>query len=413
MAYDVASVRGLYTSLSDGWTYLNAHACPQIPERVSAAVSRSFRMSTAVARPEPAAGSHWRQSAGQPEGFALLSDARTAVADLVGAAPERVVLGPNLHALYSALAASMRPMFRHNSTVVLNNLDRPELTSALSRADAEVRWAQADLGTGDLPAWQYRDLVDGTTRLVSVPAVHGLLGNVVAVADVVDTVRSRSRAWVVVDASAFAPYRPITFDEWGADVVAVDLGEMGGPDVAALVFRDEAMFSRLEPLGRPDAEGAAKLAQRVSPGLAGGVSATVEHYAALAEPAAGGRRSRRSRLVGSMTEASAYLNGLRDDLHTFLGTLPAVHIVGVSGEAADGASVDRVPRLSFGVLGVPSSTVNQRLFANGIVATEAPSSQLFDDMGVAEMGGAVTIALGPFNTSNDVDHLIRAVASLA
>ena len=42
MAYDVASVRGLYTSLSDGWTYLNAHDCPQIPERVSAAVSVSY-----------------------------------------------------------------------------------------------------------------------------------------------------------------------------------------------------------------------------------------------------------------------------------------------------------------------------------------------------------------------------------
>ena len=37
MAFDVASVRGLYTSLGDGWTYLNAHDAPQIPERVSAA----------------------------------------------------------------------------------------------------------------------------------------------------------------------------------------------------------------------------------------------------------------------------------------------------------------------------------------------------------------------------------------
>lgn len=39
-SYDVFSVRGLYTSLGDGWTYLNAHDCPQIPERVSAAVAR-------------------------------------------------------------------------------------------------------------------------------------------------------------------------------------------------------------------------------------------------------------------------------------------------------------------------------------------------------------------------------------
>ena len=49
--YDVFSVRGLYTGLSDGWTYLNAHAVPQISERVASGVARSFRMSTAVATP--------------------------------------------------------------------------------------------------------------------------------------------------------------------------------------------------------------------------------------------------------------------------------------------------------------------------------------------------------------------------
>ena len=44
MVFDVARVRGLYTSLGDGWTYLSAHAQPQIPERVSSAVARGFRL---------------------------------------------------------------------------------------------------------------------------------------------------------------------------------------------------------------------------------------------------------------------------------------------------------------------------------------------------------------------------------
>ena len=76
MAYDVASVRGLYTSLSDGWTYLNAHDCPQIPERVSAAVSRSFRLAPSVPAPEGRTGTHSRQSLGRPEGDNLLASAR-------------------------------------------------------------------------------------------------------------------------------------------------------------------------------------------------------------------------------------------------------------------------------------------------------------------------------------------------
>ena len=75
MAYDVAGVRGLYTSLSDGWTYLNAHDAAQIPERVSSAVARSFRMSSAVAQTESMYGSHMRLSVGRPEGDAFLLDA--------------------------------------------------------------------------------------------------------------------------------------------------------------------------------------------------------------------------------------------------------------------------------------------------------------------------------------------------
>ncbi|MGO7258999.1 hypothetical protein ACCT32_36235, partial [Rhizobium brockwellii] len=58
-----------------------------------------------------------------------------------------------------------------------------------------------------------------------------------------------------------------------------------------------------------------------------------------------------------MGELSSYLRGLRDDLYTFLGTWPAVHILGATGEAAAEASAERLPRLTFGVQGVPAATV--------------------------------------------------------
>lgn len=406
MAYDVASVRGLYTSLSGGWTYLNAHDAPQVPEHVASAVSRSFRAAPTVAPPEPARGTHTRHAPGAPEGATLIADAKAAVADLVGATPERVVLGPNVASLYMALAYAMRPVLRHNSTIVLNNLDRPQLTSILAGTGAEVRWAAADLATGELPAWQFADLVDGSTRLVSVPAAHAELGTVVAVASVGEKLRERSRAWLLVDATVYAPYRPLTFDEFGADIVALDVAELGGPHISALVFRDEAMLRRLDRQ---------MLDLSVAPGLAGGVSATVEHYASLAGRVASTstKLSRRNRLVASMTEAADYMEHLREDLYTFLGTLPGVHIVGVSGEAAEHARLDRIPRLTFGVNGVPSATVYQRLIANGLVASETPLTQLLTDMGVDDMGGAVTVSLSPFNTQADIVQLTRTVASLA
>lgn len=86
--YDVASVRGLYTGLSDGWTYLNAHAAPQIAERVASGVARSFRMSATVKPLEDAVGAHSaHHDPGELHAADMYASARRAVADLTGAIP--------------------------------------------------------------------------------------------------------------------------------------------------------------------------------------------------------------------------------------------------------------------------------------------------------------------------------------
>ena len=416
--YDVANVRGLYTSLSDGWTYLNAHDRPQIPERVSAAVARAFRTSTAMTRP----GSTHQQEPCVPVAPGIIADARAAAAELVGGDPDAVVLGPSLQVLYQSLVTAMRPQLRHQSSLVLSHFDAEALTVPFNAAGvADVRWAQADLGTGALPAWQYRELVDGSTRLVSVPAAQPLLGAVVDVAEVVEEVRARSRAWVLVDASAYAPYRLVDIEEWNADIIAVDFAQLGGPQLAALIFRDPRMFKRLDSLdpaySRADGV-AAKLETPVSVGLAGGVAATVEHLARFVDLPADevtDATTGRDRLAYSMGQLAGYMDGLCDRLYQQLGSLPQVHIFGASGEVAQdsGDEVERLPRLSFAVRGVPAATVQRRLLDNALITGIAPDITLLREMGTEETGGAVTVALGPFTTTGDLDHLVRVVASLA
>ena len=84
MAYDVARVRGLHTSLGDGWVHFDAQQGMLLPDSVATTVSTAFRgsMTTSVG-PHPSA----RRSA------AVLAAARLAIADLVGADPNGVVLG--------------------------------------------------------------------------------------------------------------------------------------------------------------------------------------------------------------------------------------------------------------------------------------------------------------------------------
>ena len=405
MVFDVARVRGLYVSLSDGWTYLNAQENAQVPEKVSTGVAMAFRTAASIAMLEPATGSHSKsQLVGQQLGISQVEAARRAIADLVGATPERVVLGPNKQMLMRSLADALRPILRPNTSVVLCRSDEPTTTQHFQNFDASVMWAEPDLGTGELPAWQFSRLVSGSTRLVVLPAAHRLVGTITPVSEISDTVHSASRAWVLVDASAIAPYR----------IIAVECAPLGGPQIAALAFRDTTMFPRLaavNPLAPHDS--AQKLELGALPiGLLGGVAPAIEHLAGLDEYARG---TRRTRLTSSFADLAHYHYFLTHHLVESLHGLGNVHLLGISGEAAGlgVTAIDRVPRVTFLVPGVSAETVQQRLMANGIVTSVSPHDPLLEAMGAGEAGGSVTVGLSPFNTTHDIDQLTRALASLA
>ncbi|MDU0479680.1 aminotransferase class V-fold PLP-dependent enzyme [Staphylococcus chromogenes] len=415
MVFDVAYARGLYVSLSDGWTYLNAHDRAQIPERVSAAVSSAFRSSALLMDHAPITGSHARQlDVGATVGKHYVESARAAVADLVHATPDRVVLGPSKEMLLRSLAEAMRPRLRRTTQTVLTRVDDAYATAPFDAADSTTVWAEPDLGTGELPPWQYAELVNGSTRLVVVPAAHPYIGTVTDVTAISEIVREKSRAWLLVDATAYAPYRSIDMDAWGADIVALEFSAMGGPSMAALVFRDTSMFPLLAAINPQAEAGSAKKLElgRHSAGLSGGVTAIVEHYSILDERLGGTRATRLRRSYASLER---YGRELTRHLINSLQGLPKVHLLGISGEAAGAgaATLARIPRISFMVSAVPAATVHRRLLTNGLVTTLSPHNPLLEAMGAFEDGGAITVSLSPFNTLGDIDQLTRVLASLA
>lgn len=404
MVFDVASVRGLYTSLSDGWTYLNSDQRPQIAESVSAAVSRSFRSAPVL---EPVGevlnvtGTHsLSPRAGRPVGESYMESARRAIADLTGAPTQAVILGPSLEVLYSRLARALRPLMRRGAGIVHSRADVLRIDAAQAGA-SEESFAEPDLGTGLVPAFQYRELVSGSTRLVALSGAHRLVGTVNPVAEIADIVHSSSRAWVLVDVTSMAAARPINIDELGADILGLDCAGLGGPDVAALVFRDVTMFPRIDI--RP-------LDLHVAPGLAGGVAALVDH---LADLVSSRRGTRRTRLATSLAETEKYLDQLDTYLVDSLSSLPTVHLFGVTGEAAAGAEVPRIPRASLCIDSVPATTIYQRLLSHRVVTTIAGEDPLLEAMGAGDTEGVVTVGLSAYNTTSDIDQLVRAVASLA
>lgn len=397
MAFDVARVRGLHPTLGDGWVHLDPQAGMLIPDVVATTVSTAFRTSSASA-----AGSHplARRSA------TLLAAARQAVADMVNGDPAGVVLGADRAVLLTLLADASSSRSGLGNEVVVTRLDdeaniAPWLRAA-DRYGARIKWAEVDIETAELPAWQWETLVTKDTRLVAVPSASPTLGTVVDMRPITKLVHDAGGV-VVVDHTAGAPYRLLDIEESGADVVALNAAAWGGPPIGALVFRDPALIDTFTAMSLdPRAVGPARLEMGTHQfGLLGGVVASIEYLANLDESADG---SRRERLATSLRSAGDYLDGLFEYLLHSLQSMPPVIVLG--------APDARIPVLSFAVSNVPAERVAQRLADNGILTIPDAGSRVLDLIGVDDIGGAVTVGLAHYSTAYEIDQLMRALASL-
>ena len=397
MAYDVARVRGLHPALGDGWMRFDAPAGMAVPETVATTVSTAFRGATAnIHSAHPAA----QRSA------ALLEAARRAVADLLNADPAGVVLGPDRAVLLASLADASSTRSGLGNEVVVSRLDdeaniAPWLRAA-DRFGAKVKWAEIDIETGELPVWQWDDLLSSGTRLAAIPSASSTLGTLVDVQAVAKQVHQVG-GLVVVDHSTAAPYRILDMATVEADVVAVNVAAWGGPPIGALVFRNPGLIDSFGSVSTdPDATGAARLELGGHQyALLAGVVASVEYLAGLDEEAEG---TRRERITYSMESAQDYLDALFDYLLTSLRSLRLVTVIG-------DPSV-RIPVVSFVVDGVPAEQVVRRLADNDVLAIGNATSRVLDVIGVEEIGGAVTIGLAHYSTMAEIDHLVRTLASL-
>ncbi|MCP2193526.1 cysteine desulfurase family protein, VC1184 subfamily [Williamsia deligens] len=397
MAYDVARVRGLFPSLGDGWIHLDPQAGMQIPDSVASTVSKGFR--ALVSQPGgvyPAA----RQSQ------TVIDAARVAVADLVGGDPHGVVLGPTRGILLSTLAEVLPPRVWLGSTAVVSRLDdEPNVTvweRAADRYGARVRWAEVDIETGELPAWQFAEILDDSTAVVAVTAASSTIGTVTDVA-AIGAAAHEVGALFVVDATSAAPYSVLDIEAMGADVLVVSAERWGGPQVAALVFRDPARIAGLRSPGLSGTTtGPGRLeVDGLQHAMLAGLASSVEHLASLDDAATG---TRRERLVTSMTSLNTYLRRLTAYLVESVSHLSSVHLVG--------SPQHRVPTVSFTVDGVVADKVARRLADNGICALVDVPNRALDVIGVRDVGGAVTIGLGQYSTPYEVDQLVRCLGSL-
>src|SRR4051812_22780316 len=268
-----------------------------MPEAVAHAVSTAMRM------PVADRGGVFPAS-GRAE--ALVAGARAAVADMVGGVPAGVVLGPNMTTLTYRMAQALSRTWRAGDEIVVSRLDhdaniRPWVQAA-RETGVQVRWAEVDIETGELPVWQYSELITRRTRLVALTAASNAIGTCPDVSAIAARAHAAG-ALVYVDAVHAAPHLFLDAAALGADFVALSAAKWCGPHVGA-VAADPGLLAERDPDRLASPPG--RVPDRFEVGsppyeLLAGLPAAVDPLAGLCGRATGTRRERRR---GSMAAAA-------------------------------------------------------------------------------------------------------------
>ena len=409
MTFDVKRVRAAYPALSDGYAYLDGAAGTQVPTAVIEAIADAYRSGIGnVGGTFPASG----------RAGSIVAECRQALADLTGASPDGVILGPNMTTLTYRLAETLSRRWGPGDEVVVSRLDhdanvRPWVQAA-ARRGATVRWAEVDTSTTELPPAQYGDLLSERTRLVAVTAASNVVGtrpDVAAIAADAHTVG----ALVYVDGVHATPHVPVDVGALGADFYATSAYKWSGPHIGTVVG-GPALLETLDPdklaPAPPGVPGRFERGTAAFADLAG-VTAAVEHLASLGpDPnspdnpgiAAG---SRRQRVLASMAAVEEYETLLFARL---LGGLDAMEHVTSYGRAAR-----RAPTAFFTVTGHSPRQVAEHLAVRRVNVWNGDNYawELAGALGLRDSGGAVRAGLVHYNDDDDVDRLLAAVGELA
>jgi cysteine desulfurase family protein (TIGR01976 family) len=400
---DVAAVRALYPALTDGHAYLDGAAGTQVPVSVIDALAAAYRAGI---------GNLGGAFAASRRAVEIVAEARAAVADLTGGTADGVVFGPSATALAYRISEALSRAWTSGDDIVVSRLDhdsnvRPWIQAA-GRAGVDVKWAEVDLVTGELPLGQYADLIGPRTRVVAVTAASNAIGTRPDVAAISELAHAMG-ALCYVDGVHATPHVPVDVAALGADFFTTSAYKWSGPHLAAAVAPPELLETVWPDKLAPSSNAVPWRFERGTLPFAdlAGTTAAVEHLAALAPGASSApAASRRDRVLASMTAVEAYEAALFARL---LGGLTELDRVTLYGKAAR-----RAPTAFFSVAGLAPRAVAEHLAARGVNVWDGDNYayELCTALGL-EPDGAVRAGLVHYNNASDVDRLLEGIADLA
>jgi cysteine desulfurase family protein (TIGR01976 family) len=378
--------RTRFPGLDDGWARLDGAAGTQM-------VDDAIEEMAAWMRSGHSANSHGAFQAAERTD-ALVAEARASVARLLGAGPEGVVFGPSMTALTMRFSAAVGRTLQPGDEIVCTRLDHdanvaPWLIAA-ARAGAEVRFAEPDRETLELPASAVEAVLSPRTRWVAVTAASNAIGTIPDLQGIVEAAHGAG-ARVFVDAVHATPHRAIDVAALDCDALACSAYKWFGPHIGILWARPAILGDLTPDKLRPapdDVPDRWELGTLPFESLVG-VRAAADFVLRLDREEL---RSHEDRLLARMVEG--------------LG--------GLGGVTVHGAARDRTATVMFTVAGRSAHDVAAHLARAEVAVWHGNyyALELSRWLGL-EPDGALRAGVVAYNDEDDVDRLLEAVAELA
>jgi selenocysteine lyase/cysteine desulfurase len=216
-------------------------------------------------------------------------------------------------------------------------------------------------------------------------------------------------ALVYVDAVHYAPHRLVDVAALGADFLACSAYKFFGPHTGVL-WGKARLLEALEAykvVPAPDSgPGKWETGTQSFESLAG-VTAAVDYLASL-----GTGGTRRDRLASALAPIREHEAALAARFLAGVAALPHVRLFGLTDPSR---LLERTPTFALEVAGMAPDEASRRLGEQGIYTWSGDyyAVGVMQHLGVARRGGLVRIGFVHYNTAEEVDRVLAALAGLA
>jgi cysteine desulfurase family protein (TIGR01976 family) len=383
LALDVAAVRGRFSSLDSPWARFDAPGGTQVPDSVIDAIGGYLGETNANV------GGAFAASRASD---AVVADARLAASEFLGCTADEVIFGPNMTTLAFMLTRTLGRELRAGDEILTTQLDHDANVSPWLELAHDLDLTVRLVDVRDDMTLDLDDLaakLNERTRVVAFPLASNAVGTLVDGGRVSELAHAAGAlAWA--DAVHYAPHGPIDVAALGVDVLLCSSYKFCGPHLG-IAFARGALLERwrpykvrpspMEPLGQRFETGTATLE------LLPGFSAAVDYMRSLGWPAIQAHeRELGERFVAGLPERWR-LHGV-PTMDGRVATF-ALTDADLSPDAAAARLADR----------------HIAVWSGDYYAVE-----VMERLGLTE--GALRVGIVHYNTADEVDRLLSALAEL-